>query len=155
MSADDPDDRGELARRVGASLREIRRGGAMARVRAAVLGWPDSPLELGGSDTLAIVCERGGLRMSELAEALRVDASTATRAVDRLEAAGFVRRESDPADRRVVAVVATPAGLEQQVAVRERYAALMHGVLAGFDDAELATLARLLERLVAGIDGVA
>jgi DNA-binding MarR family transcriptional regulator len=48
--------------------------------------------------------------MSHLAASLQRDASNITGLVDRLERQGHVRRERDPADRRVSLVVATPEG---------------------------------------------
>jgi DNA-binding MarR family transcriptional regulator len=47
-----------------------------------------------------------------LAHALLVNASSASRLCDRLEAMGFLRRQSDPHDRREVRLQLTPAGHE-------------------------------------------
>lgn len=52
----------------------------------------------------------GGLRMQELEERSLFTRSGATRLVDRMEAAGLVRREAVPGDRRGVRVVMTPEG---------------------------------------------
>ena len=57
---------------------------------------------------------RGGLRMSELADAVLLSRSGLTRLVDRLVAAGLVERRPDPADRRATTVVLTPAGRRRQ-----------------------------------------
>ena len=51
-----------------------------------------------------------GLRMQELEERSLFTRSGATRLVDRMEAAGLVRRESVSGDRRGVRVVLTPEG---------------------------------------------
>jgi DNA-binding MarR family transcriptional regulator len=58
--------------------------------------------------------------MYELAEALACDASNVTGLVDRLEARGFVERRPTPADRRVRALVLTPAGVAARRQVIER-----------------------------------
>ena len=50
------------------------------------------------------------LRMQELAERSLFTRSGMTRVVDRVEKAGFVRRESVPGDRRGVFVILTPEG---------------------------------------------
>jgi DNA-binding MarR family transcriptional regulator len=50
------------------------------------------------------------LRMQELQERSLFTHSGMTRLVDRVEAAGFVRREPVPGDRRGVFVVLTPEG---------------------------------------------
>lgn len=51
-----------------------------------------------------------GLRMQELGERSLFTRSGLTRLVDRIEAAGLVRREPVPGDRRGIRVVLTPEG---------------------------------------------
>ena len=103
-----PDD---AVRRIASAWRELRRGASAARLRSSLLG-PDGPqLEQGQLDALEILAsEPAGWRMSEFADALRVDASTATRAVDRLERLGLAERRSGDGDRRIVLATATAAG---------------------------------------------
>lgn len=50
------------------------------------------------------------MRLSELADRLRIAPRSATTVVDALEEAGLVARTPDPADRRAVRVVLTDAG---------------------------------------------
>jgi DNA-binding MarR family transcriptional regulator len=52
------------------------------------------------------------LRVNELARAVVLSPPAMSRFVDRLEAAGCVRREPDPDDRRAQRVVLTAAGLD-------------------------------------------
>ena len=52
----------------------------------------------------------GGLRMADLADRVLLTASGTTRAVERLERDGLVRRASDPGDGRATLVSLTPAG---------------------------------------------
>ena len=59
--------------------------------------------------------------MSALAERLFCDASNVTGIVDRLERRGLVERRSAEGDRRVKALVLTPAGVE----LRDRVLAVM------------------------------
>ncbi|MGR4879522.1 MarR family winged helix-turn-helix transcriptional regulator [Streptomyces sp. LARHCF249] len=88
----------------------------------------------------------GPVPMRGLARLLVCDASNVTGIVDRLEARELVRREADPADRRVKNVVATEAGREVIRRVREEMQ-VTHGALDTLDEAESATLYGLLERL--------
>ncbi|MFG2990275.1 MarR family winged helix-turn-helix transcriptional regulator [Streptomyces sp. NPDC048257] len=88
----------------------------------------------------------GPVPMRGLAALLVCDASNVTGIVDRLEARALVRREADPADRRVKNVVATDAGRDVIRRVREEMQA-MHGALDTLDEAESATLYALLGRL--------
>ncbi len=74
----------------------------------------------------------GALRMHELAAAVLLTASGTTRAVDRLERAGFLERAPDAIDGRVTMVSLTASGRR-----RLRAAAPVHlaGVRARFLDA--------------------
>jgi DNA-binding MarR family transcriptional regulator len=68
-----------------------------------------------------MVLQPGELRpMGALADAMGCDASTCTWLVDRLEERGLVERRPSTTDRRVKAVVLTPAGVEMKENVHER-----------------------------------
>jgi DNA-binding MarR family transcriptional regulator len=68
-----------------------------------------------------MVLQPGELRpMGALAEAMGCDASTCTWLVDRLEERGLVERRPSTTDRRVKAVVLTPAGVKMKQSVHER-----------------------------------
>ncbi|ARF53741.1 MarR family winged helix-turn-helix transcriptional regulator [Streptomyces gilvosporeus] len=86
------------------------------------------------------------LPMRGLAALLVCDASNVTGIVDRLEARELVRREADPADRRVKNVVATDAGREIIRRVREEMQET-HSALDTLGEADGATLYALLRRL--------
>jgi DNA-binding MarR family transcriptional regulator len=51
------------------------------------------------------------LRVNELADAVVLSPTAMSRFVDRVAAAGYVRREPDPADRRALRVVLTDEGI--------------------------------------------
>lgn len=59
---------------------------------------------------LVLVAGGGPARLTDLAAALAITAATASDAVQALAAKGLVRRRRDPADRRALALVLTPAG---------------------------------------------
>jgi DNA-binding MarR family transcriptional regulator len=124
----------------------------MQRLRARLYGFE---LELGQADALEVLAQQGPCRMRELADALRVDASTATRAVQRLEEAGLARRKSDSADARCVLVAATDKGQRLRDRVTARGRAALRDILEEFDPAERAQLAELLDRFVRAIDDYA
>jgi DNA-binding MarR family transcriptional regulator len=60
------------------------------------------------------------LAMSDLATTLSCDASNVTAIVDKLESHGYVERRSADYDRRVKALIMTPAGTRLQQKVRQR-----------------------------------
>ncbi len=62
-----------------------------------------------------------GLRMQELEELALFTRSGLTRIVDRIEAAGLVRREPVPGDRRGVRVVLTKDGTQRYTAAMARH----------------------------------
>lgn len=112
-------------------------------------------LDLGQSDTLDVLVQRDGWRMCELADALRVDASTATRAVARLHDDGLVVRRHSATDGRVVVVDATPAGRRRHATIAARRREAVSTMLAGFSLDDRRNLATLLERLVGALDDYA
>lgn len=65
-------------------------------------------------------------RMHELADYVVLTRSNLTRLVDRLEAAGLLRRESDPEDKRGAYAVLEPAGLAMRKKMWTTYSAAIH-----------------------------
>jgi DNA-binding MarR family transcriptional regulator len=59
---------------------------------------------------LKTVFKNGGLPLGELSQKMYLHPSTVTGVVDRLEKKGYVSRDRDPEDRRVVMVQLTPKG---------------------------------------------
>ncbi len=157
MSSTDSVDLGDtdqlqLAIRIGSAWIELRRGASMSKLREYLFGSGDDALEQGQMDTLDLLAQHTSIRMSDLADALRVDPSTATRAVQRLVNVGLASRMSCNDDGRVVKVSITPAGRERHADVDERRSQVMTFVLGGFAAAEREQLAELLERYVGRVD---
>lgn len=101
---------------------------------------------------LASIVVHGGLAMSQLARAQNVAVSSCTALADRLLRQGLVERSSDPHDRRVVRLVPTARGravVEHLLALRRRG---LLAVLAALDEEELATLKRLMGKIVDAVD---
>lgn len=101
---------------------------------------------------LATIERAGPMPIGALAEAEQIGAPTATKIVDKLEAAGQVERTADPTDRRVTLVGITAAGLELLRDLRARKTAWLATRLSALAPDELAALAaasRILERLAA------
>lgn len=73
---------------------------------------------------LFLLMERDGRMMSEMGQIIGVDNSAMTGLIDRLEKAGFVRREAKPDDRRALLVRITPGGRNEAAAA----AKTIHGV---------------------------
>lgn len=89
------------------------------------------------------------LRVGELARRLDVVPRSATSVVDELEAAGYVRREPDPADRRATLVALTSFGADVLRDVRAGRNASLAQLLDRLTEPEQADLIRLLAKLAA------
>jgi DNA-binding MarR family transcriptional regulator len=92
----------------------------------------------------------GALTPTELARRLGLSTAAVTTVVDRLTAVGHVGREPNPADRRGVLVVPSPASVTRAMATLMPMIVGMDGALDGFDEGERATITAYLER-VAGV----
>ena len=138
--------------RIAAAWRELRRGAAMTALQERMKG--EVGLDLGQRDTLDVLVTTEGCRMSELADALRVDASTATRAVARLVDAGLAERVTCSHDARAVRVHPTAEGRRLNAELVANRRTGMEELLAGFTRAERRALADGMEKLVAALDAM-
>lgn len=146
-------DRNDVALRIALAWRELRRGAAGLELRNHVLGPSDPVLEQAQLDALEIVVsEREGWRMTDFADALRVDPSSATRAIDRLESLGLAARVKATDDKRVVMVRATSEGRRLMRTINRSRAGGMQRLLESFEPHEREQFAELLERFVESID---
>lgn len=138
--------------RIGAAWKELRRGAAMSVLRDHLFGAGADALEPGQVDTLELLVARDSWRMSELAEALRVDPSTATRAVQRLVKAGMAERTACSNDARVVKVSATATGRARQRAINNLRRETLTAMLSSFDQHEREQFAEYMDRFVTALD---
>jgi len=108
-------------------------------------------MPLGWYEVLVMLSEAPShkIRMQELARGVFLSKSGLTQVATRMEAAGLIRREACPTDRRGVNAVLTPEGKRAA-----RRAAVVHlrGVQAHFarhfDDVELRRLATVMGNLL-------
>ncbi len=97
----------------------------------------------------ALVAAGNALPLGHLADRLACVKSNVTQLVDRLEADGFVSRESDPTDRRSCLAAVTEAGrraYEQGVRIQKDMEADLFGVLTAEETAQLSQLLGKLQR---------
>jgi DNA-binding MarR family transcriptional regulator len=114
------------------------------RWHAALAPWDLSPHQ---ARALRAVCQSDGMRLSDLAEALRIAPRSATEVADGLQDRGLVERATDPADRRAVVLRPTETGRRVQREVDEARVAdstALFDRLTAEDRAELERILRLL-----------
>ena len=130
-----------------AAIRQAIRSVAFDEALADHLGLNPTDLRC-----LELVIADPGLTPSRLADLAGLTTGAVTGVVDRLERAGFVLRQPDPADRRSVTISPVPARAGEVVDALARLTAGVDGLLAAWSTAEQAAIARFLadaRRLVA------
>ena len=94
----------------------------------------------------------GRLRMSDLARQVVITPSGLTRAVDRMEAAGLVKREACPSDRRVAYASLTPKGRRRiEAALPSHLEHIDECFTAHLDAEDLAALEASLRKMRAAL----
>lgn len=93
--------------------------------------------------------ENRRLRMNQLAEVLRASQSRTSHAVNRLEEAGWVRREPTPEDGRGQTAILTDAGFERLAEVAPGHAESVRSIMFdGLTADEAATFGATLEKIL-------
>jgi DNA-binding MarR family transcriptional regulator len=98
---------------------------------------------------LVIIASRGPLHLTALADDMGVHPSNATRACDRLVAAGLLDRRDNPADRRHLLLSLTDPGRELVDGVMDRRRAAIGQILHQMPPEDRAQLATALSRFAA------
>ena len=127
-----------------AVLRATRHVGSQAALFSQAVA---ERLGLAGTDVecLDVLLLERPLTVGRLAELTGLTTGSATRMVDRLEQAGFVRRVADPADRRRV-MVEPVAGLDAKLgALHDSIRRAQVQAIERYDDAQLALLVDFLK----------
>jgi DNA-binding MarR family transcriptional regulator len=114
------------------------------RTREALAPWDVTP---GQSRALGVLIRHGALRLSALAEHLRIAPRSATEVVDDLEARGLVARRPDPADRRATLVAPTEEGTRTGAAIHAARRAAAEDLFGRLSPADRERLARILGTL--------
>ena len=93
------------------------------------------------------------LRMTDLAAQVTMSASGLSRAIDRLEAVGYVTREPCPVDRRTTYAALTDLGREKVECVLPVHLQQLEDEFTGLlDDSERTDLERILRKLRAHVN---
>lgn len=139
---------GREAAAVEAALTTLVRRAKLPDAHAAVAQTAGIALDRAAYVVLTRIDEWGPLRLSQLAERLGADVSTASRHVHQLELDGYVDRAEDPSDRRAWLLSLTPSGVDAVARVRSARQAAVSRLLEDWPAEDRRELARLLGRLV-------
>jgi DNA-binding MarR family transcriptional regulator len=101
---------------------------------------------------LAVLHERAGSTMNELADLTTVDRTTLTRALDRMVRGDLVTRRSNAHDGRSIRLYLTTAGEAAFRRVLPRVLEQNERAVRGFSAAELAALRTMLHRMIGSLE---
>ena len=99
---------------------------------------------------LNALMDASGVDQVTLAGWVAFDPATSGSVIARLEAKGWVRRESDPDDRRRKLLWVTPEGAETALSMKRAVAKVQTRILEPLNTTEREQFVRLLGKLVAG-----
>jgi DNA-binding MarR family transcriptional regulator len=118
------------------------------RFRARLDGDTVDPAQASLLYTLKV---HGSMRLGDVAEAMKLDASTISRHVQQLGDRGLIERELDPEDARARIIVLTAAGRSSLKHTFDQRRAFITEAMSGWDDEQRERLrddlVRLTERL--------
>jgi DNA-binding MarR family transcriptional regulator len=127
-------------------LRSLRRvnleGSFFGQTVAVRFGLSESDIE-----TLEALIDRGASTAGRLAELTGLTSGAVTRVIDRLEQSGYVRRVTDPADRRKVIVEVVPEKVAAIQSTLNRVGAAGAEEIGRYTDAQLALITDFLTRM--------
>lgn len=133
-------------------LREI---GMIARALDSIanIEFKEYDLTRGQYLYLIRICENPGIIQEKLAEMIKVDRTTASRAIKKLESNGFIAKKSDSANRKIKHIFPTEKGnavfpnISRENEHSERVA------LQGLSEDESALLIGLLQKVRKNVEG--
>ncbi len=112
----------------------------------------DNGLTMARYDVLAHLDMAGRLGLTDLASSILLSQSGLSKLLDRMEAAGLVRRDPDPRDGRAAFAAITPQGRSLVRKARHGHHEILRQTFAeALDDEDLADLARIMDRISASI----
>ena len=138
--------RQELEDRVGAALMQMIRRAEESQERAA----RHQGMHPTDFRCLGYLLARGEpASPRDIISYLSLTSGAGTALLDRLESAGFIRRERHPEDRRSVLIVLDAAAAAEPLALHERIRTEYMAATADLSEADLAAIATYLERVQA------
>ncbi|MCM3550977.1 MarR family transcriptional regulator [Niallia circulans] len=127
-------------------LREI---GMIARVLDSIsnIEFKEFDLTKGQYLYLVRICEHPGIIQEKLAEMIKVDRTTAARAIKKLEKNGFIEKKEDAHNKKIKKLFPTQKGERVYPFIRKENDYSNTVALTGFSESEAETIFHLLQRV--------
>ncbi|CAM3849420.1 MarR family winged helix-turn-helix transcriptional regulator [Alkalicoccus chagannorensis] len=127
-------------------LREI---GMIARALDSIsnIEFKEMDLTKGQYLYLVRICENPGIIQQQVSDMIKVDRSTATRAIQKLEMNGFIEKKEDHHNKKNKKLFPTEKGKTVYPFIKRENEHSDRVALTGFSDQEMVTAYELLERI--------
>ncbi|WP_123042513.1 MarR family winged helix-turn-helix transcriptional regulator [Cohnella candidum] len=96
---------------------------------------------------LVRICENPGIIQEKLAEMIKVDRTTAARAIQKLETNGFIEKKDDPGNKKINKLFPTVKGKTVYPYIKRENDYSNTVALSGFSESEAETVFNLLQRV--------
>ncbi|MFB5676060.1 MarR family winged helix-turn-helix transcriptional regulator [Paenibacillus terreus] len=132
-------------------LREI---GMIARALDSIsnIEFKEYDLTKGQYLYLVRICENPGIIQEKLAEMIKVDRTTAARAIKKLEMNGFIEKKDDKHNKKINKLFPTEKGKHVFPFIKREHDHSNSVALAGFSESEAETIFSLLQRVRTNIE---
>ena len=133
-------------------LREI---GMIARALDSIanIEFKEYDLTRGQYLYLIRICENPGIIQEKLAEMIKVDRTTASRAIKKLEANGFIEKRADAANRKIKRIFPTEKGNAISPNISRENEHSERVALQGLSEEEATVLSGLLQTVRKNVEG--
>lgn len=101
---------------------------------------------------LVRICEHPGIIQEKLAEMIKVDRTTAARAVKKLELNGFIEKNEDLHNKKIKKLLPTEKGQAVYPLIKRENDYSNSVALSGFSESEAETLVHLLQRVRSNVE---
>ncbi|MCV9952394.1 MULTISPECIES: MarR family winged helix-turn-helix transcriptional regulator [Paenibacillus] len=127
-------------------LREI---GMIARALDSIsnIEFKEYDLTKGQYLYLVRICENPGIIQEKLAEMIKVDRTTASRAIQKLVINGFIEKKEDQHNKKINKLFPTEKGNNVYPFIKREHDYSDNVALAGFSESEVNTIFNLLQRV--------
>lgn len=127
-------------------LREV---GMIARALDSISNIEFKPFDLTRGQYLYLVriCENPGIIQEKVAEMIKVDRTTAARAIQKLEVNGFIEKKEDPHNKKIKKLLPTEKAIKVYPFIRNENEYSNHVALSGFSESEAEMIFSLLQRV--------
>ncbi|WP_339224803.1 MarR family transcriptional regulator [Paenibacillus sp. FSL H8-0332] len=101
---------------------------------------------------LVRICEHPGIIQEKLAEMIKVDRTTAARAIQKLEINGFIEKNEDQHNKKIKRLIPTEKGQAVYPLIKRENDYSNSVALSGFSESEAETLVNLLQRVRSNVE---